>query len=349
MHNRQTTHGARRCDGRLDWHVSLKDTILLQAPSKTPQRVRFLFCFSDLYQLLLLLLTTTSFSGHKGAVWSARIDPTGNLAATAGGDFSVKLWDAITGAELRTWSHAHIVKAVAFCPSSRWLATGGHEGLVRLYDLTAASSDANTVGSDEPVVQIVQEPLPDSKKQSAVVITELEWQSETRLWVGCSDGTLRLWQVPAAPDTDGEQPPKLIQTLLTTAAEIRDVEIRRNLPDGTTRMTVAAGNAVYFYQYDAAGDTWKFLKSITTPVHFTEEGGVSLHPAGHVFAVGGSALWVHVFDYETEQELDCLKGHHGPIRCVRYVEPDGNLFATGSEDGTIRLWKNQYPPPGTST
>lgn len=38
-----------------------------------------------------------SFSGHKGAVWSAKIDPMGYLAATASGDFSVKVWDAISG------------------------------------------------------------------------------------------------------------------------------------------------------------------------------------------------------------------------------------------------------------
>uniref|UniRef100_A0A7S3LCH1 Serine-threonine kinase receptor-associated protein n=1 Tax=Amphora coffeiformis TaxID=265554 RepID=A0A7S3LCH1_9STRA len=287
-----------------------------------------------------------TFSGHKGAVWSCRVDPTGNLAATAGGDFSVKLWDAITGATLRTWQHAHIVKAVAFPPAARWLATGGHEGLVRLYDLTAMGADGTSIGGDEPVCQIPQLPQQEDEgsnsKSPSVVITKLIWHSDSRLWVGCSDGTLRLWNVPN--DTTAN-PPTLVQTLTTAAGqEIRDMEVRENLPDGSTRLTVAAGNAVYFYRYQAADGMWKFLKSIATPVHFAEEGGVSLHPAGHVFAVGGSALWVHVFDYETEQELDCLKGHHGPIRCVRYMEPDGNLFATGSEDGTIRLWKNQYPP-----
>jgi serine-threonine kinase receptor-associated protein len=36
--------------------------------------------------------------------------------------------------------------------------------------------------------------------------------------------------------------------------------------------------------------------------------------------------------------LDTLKGHHGPIWTTSF-SPDGNIFATGSEDGTIKLWK----------
>ena len=292
-----------------------------------------------------------TWTGHKGAVWSCRVDPTGSLAATAGGDFCVKVFDAIVGKELRSWAHGHIVKAVAFAPlsddakSTPWLATGGHEGLVRLYDLTPSSD--TTVGQDEPLVQIPQSPLAGSTKK--VVITKLLWFTPTRLWVGCSDGTLRLWDIPAADGTTPPQP-TLVQTIQVGTEEIRDMELRTGLPpDNSTRLTVAADKAVSFYQFyeNDTAEPWKEVKRIEMPVHFHEEGGVSLHPAGHVFAVGGSTLWVYVFDYETGKELDCLKGHHGPIRCVRYMEPDGNLFASGSEDGTIRLWKNTFDVPSS--
>jgi serine-threonine kinase receptor-associated protein len=37
--------------------------------------------------------------------------------------------------------------------------------------------------------------------------------------------------------------------------------------------------------------------------------------------------------------LEIHKGHHGPVWAIAYA-PDNKLYATASEDGTIKLWKN---------
>ena len=66
---------------------------------------------------------------------------------------------------------------------------------------------------------------------------------------------------------------------------------------------------------------------------------MALHPEKGQFVVGGSAdTWVRVYDLESGQELDVQKGHHGPVWSVSFA-PDGKLYATGSEDGTVKLWK----------
>jgi len=66
----------------------------------------------------------------------------------------------------------------------------------------------------------------------------------------------------------------------------------------------------------------------------------SLSPNGKRIVAGGSDLWLHVFDVSSQssvEEISVHKGHHGPVFCVRW-DPQGQRFASGSEDGTIRIW-----------
>ena len=301
-----------------------------------------------------------TFQGHKGAVWSAKLDPTGNLAATASGDFSVVLWDAITGSLLTTLVHGHIVKSVDFSPDSQRLCSGGHEGIVRVYDLVKVLNHTSGGGGDKEENRRPQVSIPQMEKgEKKIVITKCLWINQDIILVAASDGKVRCWNVPfqnRSSNSDGESnPPFLLLHTLSVEAEVRDMELTTN-PDPNTKnarsiLTVAAGTTVSFFELLLRSPnttttssssspilTSTLLKAHKLPIHFQEEGGASLHPSGRKFIAGGSDLWVRVFDFESGEELECNKGHHGPVRCLRYA-PNGETYATGSEDGTIRLWK----------
>ena len=257
-----------------------------------------------------------TFAGHKGAVWSAKLDPLGYLAATASGDFSVRLWDAITGKFLHQFPHKHIVKTVDFSCDSKFLATGGHEGKLRIFNLLDCMENKDLV---EPMIAF------DQCSEKKITITKCLWWENNKVLAAGSDGKIRIW------DTKNGT---LSHTIDVLDAEVRDMELKE-IDGGKMMLIAAAGKNVFIFSLE----DYKLLSNYEMPIHFKDEGGVSLHPSGTKFIAGGSDLWVRVFDSKTGKELECLKGHHGPIRCLRYAF-DGNTFASGSEDGTIRIWKS---------
>ncbi|CAM9628869.1 unnamed protein product [Chrysoparadoxa australica] len=249
-----------------------------------------------------------TFQGHKGAVWGVALDDTAQLAATASADFSARLWDAITGDMIHEFPHKHIVKSVEFSKDRSTLASVGHEGIVRLFDVAKPETDPETIV------------LSETKTAGQKVLIHVRWGKDPNtLLAGSADGAIRVY--------DSRSKEKVQE--IKVDGGVMDLEVSRSLDI----VTVAAGSSVSFF--DAR--TYQLLKCHKMPINFKEEGGASLHPSGDRFIAGGSDLWVRTFSYETGEEMECLKGHHGPVRCMRY-HPNGKHYATGSEDGTIRLW-----------
>ena len=77
-----------------------------------------------------------TFHGHKGAVWSIKIDEgTRTLVGTASGDYSAKLWSLTTGKEVFELKHKHVVKCCDFARDSSKFATSSQDGLISVFDL----------------------------------------------------------------------------------------------------------------------------------------------------------------------------------------------------------------------
>jgi WD40 repeat protein len=72
--------------------------------------------------------------GHRGAVGAMAIAPRGDVIATAGDDFTVRLWETGTGRQRLLLSHGAWVRAVALSPDGKRLASSSLDDTVRLWD-----------------------------------------------------------------------------------------------------------------------------------------------------------------------------------------------------------------------
>uniref|UniRef100_K3WFN9 Serine-threonine kinase receptor-associated protein n=1 Tax=Globisporangium ultimum (strain ATCC 200006 / CBS 805.95 / DAOM BR144) TaxID=431595 RepID=K3WFN9_GLOUD len=264
-----------------------------------------------------------TFEGHKGAVWSATIDASAQFAATGSADFSVKFWDALSGDVITTFEHKHIVKSVAFTPDGARLLTAGHEKLLRVYDLLTVKEQFEHYKSEGRTGIFVPPTPPTLELATKDQIRKVVVISDALAVTGEVDGTITVWNLESA---------QKVHEFKVDAGGVMDMEASRK----NSVLTVAAGKKVYFYDVP---NNFALIRSFMMPISFAEEGGASLHPHEDKFIAGGSDTWVRVFDYQTGEMLECHKGHHGPVRCLRY-SPRGESFATGSEDGTIRIWQS---------
>jgi serine-threonine kinase receptor-associated protein len=243
-----------------------------------------------------------TFVGHKGAVWAVHINSLATLVATGSADYTAKVWDALSGEEKQSFAHSRIIKSVNFSTDNKRLLSGGQDKILRIFDLEKPEAD------------------PLKLEGHADSIKNALWTSNnTTIVSGGQDSTLRIWDVRTLKEVKS----------INLKAPVGGIEVSL---DGK-HLTTAAGREVSFWDIK----TFELVK--TYSMAGTDANSASLSPDGSTFVVGGSDFWAHVHDFATGKELEVHKGHHGPVHVIRFA-PDGETFASGSEDGTIRLWQS---------
>lgn len=189
---------------------------------------------------------------------------------------------------------------MTFNPSQSHVATGGAEKKLRLYDLNRPDA-----------------PTEIGPQVHTGTIKSIVWSDPNTLVSASDDKKLRWW--------DARSQEVVYEFGVGELVGSCELSPEKNL------ITATAGKTVYFFE---AGGSRQLIKSVSTAY---EVSSVALHQTTRKFITGGSSdTWVRVYDFDTEKELEVYKGHHGSIWSVAF-SPDGKLYATGSEDGTIKL------------
>jgi len=97
-----------------------------------------------------------TYEGHTGVIWSIDIDRKSKYVLSGSGDFSARLWDAKTGAEVMRWPQKTAVRSVEFAFGDQQFllvtdAVMKEIAKIFVYQMTPDPRDL----SDHPLLEIV--------------------------------------------------------------------------------------------------------------------------------------------------------------------------------------------------
>ncbi len=262
--------------------------------------------------------TTYDPQGHFGAVWGVAFSPdcgnplaAGCLGISASYDEHTMIWDLASGKRIGDLSPIELegsLFSLAVSPDGRTALLGTLDNTVGLLDLTEGESVLQLLGHTGRVQAVAF--TPDGRHALS----------------GSADGTLRLWDLQS-----GVERRRVYGTLLGPGIDIS--------PDGRTGLAAAWDGKIWLWDY-GSGKMLRSLEGHTEMVfagaYFTPDGKRIVSGAGDIFGVSEDNS-VRLWDVATGEEIHRFEGHTDKVWDVA-VSPDGRYAASGSHDGTLRLW-----------
>lgn len=279
---------------------------------------------------------------HGTGVSSVSFSPRGDRLVTTGLDDRVRFWspEGISLGELPA-AHADRVLTVAFSPQAPAFAVADKDGVVRLWDLTGRPRGRPLAAQKDAGYTVAFSPRGDF------------------VAAGGGDGAVHLWDTNGLPigkpalgktgavfalafSPDGSKLAVGTQTL-----ELRDEKgtLWQQPLVGTDRATTVtfAPSGAFVALGSVLGrlQVWNTDGSDRTPAFKLPREhvwGLAVGPDGSFLAsCGGEENIVRLWNLDGTSHGAPLEGHLAPVRALASL-PSQSLLASGSDDGTVRLW-----------
>lgn len=259
--------------------------------------------------------TADSLRGHDGAVIALAWEG-GPTLASAGSDRKILFWNMAEGKVVHSNVSETLVRSLAMSPDGRFVAAGGEDGLIQLWEVLAGKPTAKLKESTEWVLCLAFSP--DGKQLAA----------------GYFDGSIRAWDVaggkkvadlPAKPNPPPKEP--LQPTPTHCLAYSPDGKIlAQGRGDGTIQLLNVADG--------------KVLR--TCAGHTSAVTGVAFHAGGKVLASSSKDRTVRLWNVDNAQTIKVLEGHGAWVEGVAFVAQGTRLASVGA-DQTVRVWDLAEP------
>lgn len=269
-----------------------------------------------------------TYRGHTGAVWGCDVFWNSTRLVTGSADNTARLWDVESGRELFRWAHRAPVRTVGVSPGANRLAhvanakLMGQQSDIHLYRLNREEWSEQ---SPEPVARL---------SGHTATVTAVQWYNTAEFLLSAGeDGTVRKWDVEAG---------KEVACVKQHRKSITDLKFSR---DCQLFLTGSADNTAVLWDTHAMQPVKTY--QVDRPVNAVDMSPLMPHcvigggqEASQVTTTSGKAGKFEAKFYHLVYggEIGAVKGHFGPINCLSFT-PDGRGYASGGEDGFVRLHK----------